>query len=61
MTVKDLIKELLEYNLDATVFVGDCLNNTPELSYGGKDACTKKDCEDVGIFIAGEYNQEMPS
>lgn len=51
MTVRELIKELLDYNQDAIVFVGDNIYNTPELCFGGSDGCTKKNCEDVGILI----------
>ena len=60
MTVRELIKQLLDYNLDAKVFVGDNLYNTPELSYGGGEGCTKKNCQDVGIQIVGNDNCETP-
>ena len=53
MTVRDLIRELLDYNLDAVVYVDDNLYNTPSLSYGGGEGCTKKNCDDVGIHIDG--------
>ena len=58
MTVRDFIKELLEYNLDAEMYVGNNLNNVPVLSYGGGEDCTKKNCDDVGIHIAGKENCE---
>ena len=59
MTVRELIKELLDYNQDAIVFVGDNLYNTPELTYGSAEGCTKKNCEDVGIHIKGSDDCEI--
>ncbi len=59
MTVRELIKELLDYNQDATVFVGDNLYNTPEICYGSSEGCTKKNCEDVGILIKGKSDCEI--
>lgn len=59
MTVRELIKELLDYNQDAIVFVGDNLNNTPEICYGSSEGCTKKNCEDVGILIKGKTNEKV--
>lgn len=58
MTVRELIKELLDYNQDADVYVGDNLYNTPELTYGSAEGCTKKNCEDVGIHIKGKDDCE---
>lgn len=58
MTVRELIKELLDYNQDATVFVGD-IYNTPELFYDGAEGCTKKNCKDVGILIKGKSDCEI--
>lgn len=50
-TVRDLIDALLDYNLDAEVFIGDNLYNEVELSYGGSDGCTPKTCEHVGLHM----------
>lgn len=57
-TVRDLINALLDYNVDAEVFIGDNLYNEIELSYGGSDGCTVKNCEHVGLHIKGINNKE---
>ena len=48
-TVRDLIIALLNYNLDAKVFVGNCIYNKVYLTYGSSDGCTPKTCDTVGI------------
>jgi hypothetical protein len=52
MTVKDLIKKLLDYNLDAEVSV--VAHHRAEefsISYGGGEGVTKKNCESVSFYV----------
>lgn len=60
MTVKELIKQLLDYNPNAQVYIGDNLYNEIELTYGSSDGVTKENCEDVGFHIKGNYSCETP-
>ena len=56
--VRDLIKELLNYNLDAKVFGGDNFGNKLTVTYGGAEGVTRKNCDYVGIHIIGKENTE---
>ena len=59
MTVKELIKELLEYNTNAEVFV--TVNSKDEkftLAYGGDEGCNKTNCENVSLYIDSSINNE---
>jgi hypothetical protein len=52
VTVKDLIKKLLDYNLDAEVLV--VAHHRAEefsISYGGGEGVTKKNCESVSFYV----------
>ena len=57
-TIRDLIKELMDYNPDAKIFIGDNLYNHVAISYVGEEGCTKKNCDSVGFHIEGEDNCE---
>jgi hypothetical protein len=59
MIVKELIKELLEYNMNADVFVS--VNSKDEkftLAYGGSEGCNKTNCENVSLYIDSSINNE---
>lgn len=58
MKVKELINILKEFNQEAVVFVGDNIDNEPDISWGGSEGCTKENCEDVGFNIKGKSNIE---
>lgn len=52
MKVKDLIKKLLDYNLDADVSI--IVHHTKEefsIVYGGNEGGTEKNCESVSFYV----------
>ena len=52
MTVKDLIKQLLDYNQDAVI--STLANNHEQpfsISFGGADGCKKETCDSVYIDL----------
>ena len=52
MTVRDIIKELLEYNLDANISaIAHCKEYKFSLSCGGSEGVTKKNTNDVHVYI----------
>lgn len=52
MKVKDLIRELLTFNLEAeTNVVAHCKSYNYSLSCGGGDGCTKENCKDVSFYV----------
>ena len=57
-TVRDLIKELANYNPDAKVSIGDNFDNRVSLGYGFSEGCTPKTCEYVCLDIMGKENKE---
>ena len=58
MTVRELIKELLDYNPEATVQV-IVYNYVEEfdITYGSSDGCTKENCDNVSLFVSGSKEQ----
>lgn len=52
MKVKDLIKELLEFNQEAeiSVIVYNCLESFT-LTWGDSEGSTKKSCTSVGLYV----------
>lgn len=61
MKNKELIKNLLDYNMEAEVIVVTD-NGKPcsfSLAYGSKEGVTKKDCEDISIYIDGLCTSEQ--
>lgn len=62
MRVKDLIKELLEYNQEATVdIVVDSYGHDFEICTCGGEGCTKKDCDEVDLCVIGMHDAEVPN
>lgn len=62
MTVKELIKKLLDYNLDAEVSV--VVHHTAEefsITCGGSDGSTKNNCESVSFYVDRLCNNEFKS
>ena len=52
MKLKDLIKELQEYNPEAeTNVVAHCKAYEFSLSSGGSDGSNKSNCEDVSFYV----------
>jgi hypothetical protein len=52
MKVRDLIKKLLNYDLDAEISV--IAHNTKEkftISYSGDEGSTEKNCESVSLYV----------
>ena len=47
MKVKELIKELKNYNPDAVLTVGDNFYNGISISFGYTEGCTKLNCQFV--------------
>lgn len=59
MKVKDLIKELLEFNQEAEISVVS--HNCPEsftLTWGWREGSTKKSCTCVGLYVDRICNEE---
>ena len=57
MTVKDLIKQLLDYNQDAVI--SSLVSNQKHpfsISFGSSDGCKKETCEAVYIEL-DDFNQ----
>ena len=59
VTVKDLIKELLDFNPDAIVQIGDNFENRVALGWSGGEGCAKKDCQYLCLDIAGNEKDEV--
>lgn len=62
MKVKEFITELLNYNMDAELNV--IVNHTQEdfsLTYGGSDGITKKNCENVSLYVDRYCSSEKQS
>lgn len=52
MIVKELIEELLEYNLDVKIeVVAHCKGYNFSLCCGGSEGCTKKTCDVVSLYV----------
>ena len=52
MKVKDLIRELLDYNMDAEIFVVvHCRKEEFTITYGGSQDCTKQNTDSIGIYV----------
>lgn len=52
MKVKHLIKELLEYNLDAEIsVVAHCKKEEFTITYGNSEGCTKQNCDSVSFYL----------
>lgn len=58
MKVKEFITVLLEFNMEADIYVGDNINNVPELSWASDDdngesiEYSKRNTEEVRIDCA---------
>lgn len=62
MKVRDLIKELLDYNMDAEVSViAHCKKEKFSMSYGGGEGMSKEHCNDVGIYVDRLCSDEQES
>ena len=60
MTVKELIKELLEYNTNAEVFVSvNYKDENFSFAWGGSEGCNKSNCENVSLYINSSINNEF--
>lgn len=59
MTVRELIEELMKFNQDAHISIGDNFYNELEICWGGSDGCTKEDCSNVNFEIKGKNNKEI--
>ena len=52
MKVKDLIKKLLDYNLDAEIsVVAHCREEEFSIAYGGAEGVTKENCDTVSLYV----------
>ena len=64
MKVKEFITMLLEFNMEADIYVGDNINNVPELSWASDDdngesiEYSKRNTEEVCIDCAINSNHE---
>jgi hypothetical protein len=58
MTVKELINELMQYDQNAEVTVGDNFYNGISISYGYAEGCTKEHCEFVCFDKKQDNNKE---
>lgn len=61
MKVKELIRELSNYNLEADVdIVAHCRGwKDYTIAYGTSDGCTKANCDTVSLYIDELQTQEM--
>ena len=57
LTVRELIKYLLDCNLDAKVFVGNNSNNGISIGLCGGEGCTKENCDEISIDVY-DYDTE---
>ena len=61
VTVKDLIKELLDFNPDAIVQIGDNFENRVALGWSGSEGCDKTNCKYLCLDIDGQDTEnEVP-
>lgn len=59
MNVKNLIKHLLEFNMEANVdVIVDSYPKEWSICFGGYDGCTKENCDSVSFYVESPNSQE---
>lgn len=59
LSVREVIRRLLEYNLDAEFkLISDNKVKDFEIAIGDSEGCTRKNCESVSFYVKDENTNE---